>query len=106
MKRTKCCNYSEIMGRTRLANGGELLPDGGCRLYEPGVSYDRSHSKWNVWVPEPMPEEVAADLYMQMDYLYKQGLLDTEIARELGVGASSVGRWRKRNNLQSNYYKK
>ena len=38
-----------------------------------------------------------------IERLYEEGKSDEQIAREAGVGSSTVGRWRARNGLKSNY---
>lgn len=100
------CNYGQITGHSRLASGGTLLPYGGCKLYEPIGSREIPKENWNA-IPQkvvvtPLPE----NMFRQMEYLYAKGMMDKEIARELGCGATTVARWRKKNNLESNYHKK
>lgn len=99
------CNYIEITGHSRIKDGGKLLPFGGCKLYQAIGTEELPKKEWNARPPKVIPDPLPANVFRQMEYLYGQGKMDTEIARELGIGKSSVARWRKKNNLESNYRK-
>ena len=62
--------------------------------------------EWNVRPKKVVAEPLPANVFQQMEYLYSQGMNDSEIADELGVGKTTVARWRKKNNLESNYQRK
>lgn len=100
------CNYIDITGHSRIKDGGKLLPYGGCRLYKAIGTEEIQKKEWNAIPQKVIPDPLPANVFRQMEYLYGKGMMDTEIARELGVGKSSVYRWRKKNNLESNYHKK
>lgn len=100
------CNYLEITGHSRIKDGGKLLPYGGCKLYKSIETEEPQKKEWNAIQPKVIPDPLPANVFRQMEYLYEKGMMDTEIARELSVGKSSVYRWRKKNNLESNYHKK
>lgn len=99
------CNYLEITGHSRIKDGGRLLPFGGCKLYKASGTEIPQKKEWNLKPKNPIPDKLPANVFRQMEYLHSQGLNDREIARELGVGKSSVYRWRKKANLQSNYHR-
>lgn len=100
------CNFGQITGHSRLASGGTLLPYGGCKLYEPIGSREIPKENWNARPQKVVVTPLPANVFRQMEYLYAKGMMDKEIARELGCGATTVARWRKKNNLESNYHKK
>lgn len=109
------CNYGEIMHRSRLASGGKLLPEGGCKLYEQREDGDetqnRLRERWGAGATysearKKIGAKLSNSVFRQMESLYKEGKTDAEIAAELGIGKSSVGRWRYKNCLESNYFKK
>lgn len=99
------CNYLEITGHSRIKDGGRLLPFGGCKLYKAIGTEIPQKKEWNLKPKNPIPEKLPSNVFRQMEYLHSQGLNDREIAMELGVGKSSVYRWRKKANLQSNYHR-
>lgn len=104
--RSEWCNYLEITGHSRIKDGGKLLPYGGCRLYKAIGTVEVTKKEWNARPPKVIPDPLPANVFRQMEYLYAKGMMDKEIARELGCGATTVARWRKKNNLESNYHRK
>ena len=82
------------------------MPYGGCKLYKAVGTEETPKKEWNARPPKVIPDPLPANVFRQMEYLYGNGMMDTEIARELGIGKSSVARWRSKNNLESNYHKK
>lgn len=99
------CNYLEITGHSRIKDGGRLLPFGGCKLYKAIGTEVPQKKEWNLRPQKPVLDKLPANVFRQMEYLHSQGMNDRQIARELGVGKSSVYRWRKKANLQSNYHR-
>ena len=104
--RSEWCNYLEITGHSRIKDGGRLLPFGGCKLYKAIGTEELPKKEWNVRPKKVVAEPLPANVFQQMEYLYNQGMNDSEIADELGVGKTTVARWRKKNNLESNYQRK
>lgn len=99
------CNYLEITGHSRIKDGGRLLPFGGCKLYKAIGTEIPQKKEWNLRPQKPVLDKLPANVFKQMEFLHSQGMNDRQIARELGVGKSSVYRWRKKANLQSNYHR-
>lgn len=127
-KQQKWCNYGEIMSRSRLKDGGRLLPEGGCRLFEEddpesdtqlilrqnwangktnGEAYARAMSDERreaayrarrLRSNRRHPDEV----YLKIEVLYREGRSDYGIAKEVGVSRSAVQRWRTVNGLSPN----
>ena len=110
------------MHTSRLKAGANLLPNGGCTLFEvdavEGETQQAIKEKWANgqtngeayskaiaqeikekrqanWIPESVWEQVKE--------LYHQGLVDREIAKTCGIGKTSVRRWRNQRGLRSNY---
>lgn len=126
------CSYGDIMKQSRLANGGELLPSGGCRLYEKadpeqnaqdamrrkwgagetdGEAYARARAQERAQERESerrarIQPKLPASVFRRMEELYRQGLSDAAIAATVGCGDTTVQRWRKRNGMESNFVKR
>lgn len=126
------CNYGDIMGRSRLKDGGRLLPEGGCSLFEEdGPDEDTQKTIRDNWASGKTNGEAWARVkaeerketsyrkkrmrsvwrfpdavYLSMESLYRKGNNDYEIAREIGVSRSAVQRWRRVNGLAPNYQRK
>lgn len=100
------CNYIDVEKKSRVKSGGKLMPNGGCKLFVPAGSAESPKNNWNARPRKVVADPLPANVFRQMEYLYRQGLMDREIARELGIGATTVARWRKKNNLESNYHRK
>ena len=83
-----------------------MLPFGGCKLYNSTGSVEPPKKEWNARPPKVVPGPLPANVFRQMEYLHSEGKTDPEIAKELNIGISSVYRWRKKNNLESNYHRK
>lgn len=124
----KWCNYGDIMGRSRLKDGGHLLPEGGCDLFEedgPGEDTQKTvRDNWaagktngEAWARALSEERKEAsyrmhrmktnrrhpeETYVRMEALYRQGKNDYAIAREAGVSRSCIQYWRKVNGLRAN----
>lgn len=101
------CNYGDITGRSRLVDGGPLLPNGGCKLHTNGdairrvrpVPMPRGQTSWNDYEKAKKPPET----YRRIEELYNAGWYDSRIAREVHVSQGTVAAWRNRNGLESNY---
>lgn len=116
------CNYGDVMHTSRLKAGAKLLPEGGCTLFEvdevEGETQQTIKDNWGNGKTdgEAYYKAIAGEIiekrqstfipdsvWEQVKELYFTGLMDPEIARECGIGKSSVRRWRRRNGLNSNY---
>ncbi len=112
------CNYRDITGRSRLIDGGPLLPEGGCRLYKTGPKRKSSESPWGFYKSKETVAAIDAarreekqrkrkrresPFAKEIEKYYDMGLTDAKIAENVGCGHSAVKRWRDRNGLASNY---
>ena len=104
------CNYRDLTGRSRIADGGNLLPGGGCKLYRKGrmsdIYYRNAYGTKQVsLIGKPMSKfgRKTEDDFARISELYNKGLSDMQIAKDAGVDKKTVARWRKNNKLESNY---
>ena len=96
-----CCDYMWFTGRSRTAQMTEADRDRPCRFFESGKRVPIKE--------KPITEGARqAPRYRfdqrKMRELYDAGLLDYQIACEMGCTADTVKSFRKRNSLPSNYH--
>lgn len=90
------CDYLSVTGRSRIAQ--ETPEDAGrpCRFYHKGR-----------YAPEKKRPNAAAPTFrfsqVRLMVLYREGLNDQQIAREIGCTDTSVRKFRIRNNLPNNF---
>lgn len=98
------CGYGAMTGVSKLVrkmDGVSITPPG-CELYETDTG-----------APKPVLPSAGLDIlpkrdgrftvdYRAVEKLYKRGLTDADIVRELGCGRDSVSRWRHNHGLPAN----
>ena len=97
-----CCDYIYITGRSRTAQMTKADRDRPCRFFESGKRVPIKE--------KPMTDSTAKLPRYRFDQrkmreLYDAGLLDHQIAVEVGCTAEGVRLFRKRNGLPTNYRK-
>ena len=110
------CDYHFVKGRTRLADGATLLPNGGCKFYSKGPKAVRREPiafgsivngpKQARESKEHGPSKYARkseEVFRRVKALYDAGQADERIAKAVGINVKTVSNWRKRNGLKSNY---
>lgn len=84
---TPFCNYMEMAGKTRLAQGATLKRNGGCKLYTDRKRHIRTAGQHT---SEKRTE------------LWRQGWTDQELAAISNTSIKTIKRWRQMNNLEEN----
>lgn len=98
------CNYSDITGRTRLAQGVTLLPNGGCVLKasgdtpKPKTQLPRYGYRKEKTYSEKRRDAISETIMA----LYELGYSDRRIGQEVGKTKKSIQAWRKRRLLPPN----
>lgn len=86
------CAYHDDEGKTRLSQGVHIWKDGWCKLYEKGEHPRDTRPNYN---------KVTINSAKAME-LYRGGLSDGEIARQMGVRTCDVLNWRRKKQLKPN----
>lgn len=91
------CEYILITGKSPQSQGAHIDPegDGGCELYDEGA---KIYLNSNGIAIEPATK---ID-YKKVSELYKKGMTDAQIAKEVGCIKGTVRKWRAKNNLKPN----
>ena len=104
------CEYILITGKSPQSQGAHINPEGlgGCELYDNGKRKSRiaplafMGSKtgfYTVEVKRTAMDKLADPMFLEM---HKNGADDAAIAKEAGVSATTVRRWRAEHNLKIN----